>query len=981
VPTPPTNRALLAATLAAAALAPCAHALDPERAPSQYVVTRWGPRDLGSNTVHALLETPDHYLWLGTTAGLVRFDGARFIVFNARTHPGFGDGGVTALSLGPDGAFYLGSTAGAVVRRQGETLQTLHALAGPGYISAVQATSDGSVFWGQMGRAVARLHGGQVGSLTEYSGVGPAVMAADGRGGLWFGTRRDGLFHFDGHRYRRREIVKDAVQALHVDRAGALWVGTPHGLLRLSGDRLTRYGREDGLAHDSVSAILEDRHGNVWIGTSGGGLSRLTDGHFARLTASEGLSDDDVRSLLEDHEGNLWVGTADGLSCLSDGRFVTYGRLEGLRDPAVSAVARGLGGSVWIGTMSGVVARLQEGRLHEFPLPGGLGRDAVIALAQTRDGDVWASVDNGRLFHITSGGTIREETPHDAGDNWKASAIYEDEQGVAFFVHGAGLSRLRGGKVVRLHPDAPSVGYVHEVFRDRRGTLWLGSSVGLVRVTRDGVYRLYGPDDGLRARVRSICEDADGSLWLATSAGLVQLKDDRFRALALEQGLPENYLRLALDDGRGFLWLATMGQLLRVDKREIADVFAGRRTAVTPVRFDTTDGLRSTDAGLSSGPGFRDVVGRLWFATNKGAAMVDPARLPQDEPGPPVILESVVVDGRRGDPATISSAPPQRAGRGEVTIEYTALSYRDASHVRFRHRLEGLDHDWVEAGSRRSAYYSTLPPGQYRFVVAASNAQGAWNGPEAHLSFAIRPPFYRTGAFYAACVGAFLALVAAAYRFRVDQMRARFAAIVDERTRIARELHDTLAQMLAAVGFQIDTAMKRLPEDPALGPLRRNVELAHSMVRSGLAEVRRSIWVLRAQSAGHVDDLASSLSTSLSQLTGDSDIGSTFTVTGQPRPLPPEVQRNLLRIAHEAVTNALRHAQPRSIGVTLHFESDGVCLRVNDDGCGFERGTVRGEHFGLVGIAERARSMGGTAQVESRPGAGTEVACRVPYEG
>jgi signal transduction histidine kinase len=333
------------------------------------------------------------------------------------------------------------------------------------------------------------------------------------------------------------------------------------------------------------------------------------------------------------------------------------------------------------------------------------------------------------------------------------------------------------------------------------------------------------------------------------------------------------------------------------------------------------------------------------------------------------------VDGEAGDPR----APAARSfepGRGEVTIEYTTLTYRATSHVRFRHRLIGLDEDWVTAGPRRSAYYSNLQPGHYRFVVSASNPDGRWNGPEAAVSFAIRPPFTQTVGFYAACLAAFLAAVAVAYKIRIGQMQARFAGIVDERTRIARELHDTLAQMLAAVGFQIDTALKRLPDDPAQAPLRRNMELAHSMVRSGLAEVRRSIWVLRAQASGGVDDLAASLSGSLSQLTGDSGIGSTFTVTGTPR----QVQRNLLRIAHEAVTNAVRHAQAKSIGITLHFDEQAVCLRVNDDGRGFERDKVKGEHFGLVGIGERARAVGGEANVDSRPGAGTEIACRVPYE-
>ena len=973
-------RIVLAAGLAAAAAVP-AQALDPQRASSQYVVTKWGARDLGSNSVNALLQTPDGYVWLGTTAGLVRFDGARFIVFNARSVSGFVDGGITSLSLGADGTIHYGTTSGAVGRMRGRASETLHANAGPGFISAVHASPDGTVWWGQSGRPLQQHKRRLTTSFRELSGIGPVAMADDHHGGVWFGTRRGGIFHFDGKEFGRRQDVNDAVECLHVDRSGRLWLGTPHGLLRREDDgRMTRFTRADGLRHESVSTLLDDRDGNLWIGTAGGGLHRLAGGRITRFTAADGLSDDDVRSLLEDHEGNLWVGTGDGLSCLGDGRFVTHGRLEGLDDPAVSSVAPGPHGDVWVGTMSGTIARLRAGEITPHRLPGGVGRDAVIALAVMKNGDVWASLDNGLVFRLR-GGVVTEHRPAHVAESWKASAIWEDQDGVGFFIPGPGLARLRDGRVLPLHPGARAAGYTHEVFRDRGGKTWLASSAGLIEIAGPSDYRVHAIGGGSNVRVRSIAEDGDGALWLATSAGLGRWQNGVSSLVGVGQGLPESYLRLVLDDGHGALWLAGMGHLFRLEKKDVLEVLAGRRASVSPVFFDTTDGLRATEAAsYSSDPGFIDAAGRLWFATSKGVASIDPGRAPANAPAPRVLIEGFTVDGQPGDARQTAEASSFDPGRGETTIEYTTLTYRALSHVRFRHRLFGLDESWVNAGSRRGAYYSNLPPGDYRFVVAASNADGLWNGPESEFAFTIRPPFYRTGWFYAACLVAFLALVGAAHEIRLGQMRARFAAIIDERTRIARELHDTLAQMLAAVGFQIDTALKRLPEDPGQGPLRRNMELAHSMVRSGLAEVRRSIWVLRAQASGQtMDDLASSLSSSLSQLTGDTGIGSTFTVTGTPRPLPSEVQRNLLRIAHEAVTNAVRHAQPKSIGITLQFEDDAVCLRVHDDGRGFEREKVKGDHFGLMGITERARAVGGQARVDSRPGAGTEIACRVPY--
>jgi signal transduction histidine kinase len=339
------------------------------------------------------------------------------------------------------------------------------------------------------------------------------------------------------------------------------------------------------------------------------------------------------------------------------------------------------------------------------------------------------------------------------------------------------------------------------------------------------------------------------------------------------------------------------------------------------------------------------------------------------------------VDVARAD---LNAPSPEYApGRGEVTIEYTALSFAAPSKVRFRHRLHGIDDDWVEAGTRRSAYYRTLPPGRYRFSVMACNRDGVWNGQEATLSFSIRPPFYQTPWFYAGCLAVIAGLVALIHRVRVNQVRARFAAIIDERTRIARELHDTLAQGLAAVGIQLDTAMSRLPADPALSKVQRHMQLARSMVRSSLNEVRRSIWVLRAQASKAANGLSISLHDNLAQLTADSGVTTTLHVTGEPRVLASEIERNLLRIAHEAVTNAVRHAGAKNVVVDLHFDADRVHLKVKDDGCGFDpeaaREKTHGKNFGLVGISERARAMGGQLSLESRPGAGTAIECHLPY--
>jgi signal transduction histidine kinase len=728
-----------------------------------------------------------------------------------------------------------------------------------------------------------------------------------------------------------------------------------------------------------VSAILEDSEGNLWIGTAGG-LSRLSQGRWSRFTTAEGLSDDDVRSLLEDHEGNLWVGTADGLNCLSDSRFTSYGRTEGLPEHSIASVVPARDGGVWLGTSSGAVAKL-KGKLIEYvELPTSLGHERVIALHEARDGSLWIGVDNGHLFR-RQGRTLTDLTPPNISSAWKVSVITEDDQGLLLFVASLGFARIKGGEIVRSEPIVSEPGYMHFIHRDRAGTLWLGGSDGLYRV-QGGEMKRYGSKAGLRRnRVRWLSEDTDGSLWLATAGGLVHFKDEKIQTIGVEEGLPENYLRLVLDDGLGYLWIASMGSVFRLDKQEVLQVMAGRAARVSAVVFDNSDGLRTTEAVPSNHPGFRGDDGRLWFATTRGVSVIDPTRISVNEPAPQVRIEGITADGRTdipGDGASLGYGP----GRGQVSIEYSALSFRAAGRVRFRYRLEGFDDKWVEAGSRRSVYYSNLPPGRYHFAVIACNRDGLWNGHEAGFSFSIDPPFYRTRLFYASCLAAALLLAAAAYRLRVNQIQARFAAIIGERTRIARELHDTLAQGLAGTGIQLDTALSMLPDEPESA--RDYIRLGRAMVRSTLAEVRRSIWVLRAQTSKGPEGLGHALPTSVRQLTEQAGLEPQISVTGQPRELPAEVERNLLRIAHEAVTNAVRHSKAKTLRVELDFARDGVHLRVRDDGRGFDPEPWlikrRGDHFGLLGMAERVRGLGGELRVDSREGEGTQVGCRLPYE-
>ena len=952
---------------------PVAEALDPQRAPTQYVLTRWDEgAGLPSRSIHALAQTRNRYLWLGTSAGLVRFDGARFTVFDARRTPDFADGVVSSLSEAPDGTLYVGTTSAVMRYRQGR-FESLPIHTGAGVVSSLLSSREGGLWIGLLGRPLHRWHNEQARPLTKELGtVTPEAMVEDGSGVVWIGTRDKGLLRFAGGVFDHEPGITDGVQALHVDRAETLWIGTPRGLLRRDGGGFTRFTTRDGLAHDNVSAILADRDGNLWVGTAGGGLSRLTGGRWSTLDAAQGLADDDVRGLLEDDEGNLWVATADGLNRLSDGRFTTYGSTEGLLEAAVSAVDGDKDGAVWLGLASRGVARVRGGQVKTYALPGGPGPKSILVIHAARDGNVWAARDDGRLFRIT-GDSVVDETPRGTTGS-RVTAIDDDEAGPLFFLRGHGLVRLVDRKIVPVHAESSRLSYLYAMHRDRRGTLWLCGSMGLGRL-QGSDFRLLKQKDGLpHDRVRSIVED-DGGLWLATIGGLARVTDGGIRSITTREGLPENHLRLVLDDGLGHLWLASAGHVFRVAKAELEELLAGRRPTVSPLIFGTADGLRSTETLLSSALGFKGADGALWFATARGVSAVQPARF-APEPAPRVVLEGFTVDGET------QPSHEYRPGRGEINAELTTLTLRAPRQMRFRHRLDGFDDGWRDTGAAPRVHYGSLPAGRYRLLVQASNRDGVFGDePPAAVAFAIRPPFHRTVFFYVLCAAALASLILAAHRLRVAQVHARFQAILGERTRIARELHDTLAQSLTGMGLQIEAALGTMPPD--LSRPRGHLQRARSMVSASLAEVRRSIWVLRAQSDHGRSDLGRSLSSSLAQLAAHSGARLLFDVGGEPRPLPAEVERNLLRIAHEAVTNAVRHSGAEQIEVALRFEPDGVRLRVQDDGRGFDPETLsresRGDHFGLVGMVERAQVMHGQLRVQSRPGAGTEIDCRLPY--
>lgn len=709
-----------------------ASALDPTRAITQYGHDVWWTKDgLPQNSVRAVLQTRDGYLWLGTLGGLVRFDGVRFTVFDRSNTPALRDNRISALWEAPDGALWIGTAAGGLTRLAGGAFESdvspadtvLEARARRYVRSLAEAGGDG-LWIGTNGSGLHRLREG-VFQPPRLPGTVVTAVLEDAAGTVWVGTSEGALRlrprGAAGWAVDRAGLPRAFVNALARDRRGAVWIAARGGLTRIEGERATTYARRDGFPAEVASALCEDRHGNLWIGTLGGGVVRMAGGRFTAFTAAQGLSNNDVLSIHEDREGSLWVGSRDGLNRLRDGHFTALTTREGLANDNVNSVRAGRDGSVWIGTDGGGLARVKDHEVTSYTARGGLPSDFVGPIYEASDGSLWVGAD-GRVGRLAAGRFV-VFTTRDGVPSGFVSTIGEDGEGRLLIGVGEhALRQFRGGRFVPYLPEPDAIEYRYSMQRGRRGGIWFGTTGGLVHL-EGGRYRIYTTADGLPDDgVHSVYEDAEGTLWLATLGGLARLRDGVFQSFARERLLGEVVFQV-LEDDSGHLWMNGRRGILRVGKADLEELARGTRAGVDVRVYDTADGLKSAEHELAyiQPAACRTRDGRLWFATTKGVVSLDPARHAANPLPPPLHIESFVVDG---DALPVSDGRELPPGRSRFEFQFTGLSLLAPAKVRFRYLLEGFDRDWVEAGSRRAAYYTNLPPGSYRFRVVACNNDG-----------------------------------------------------------------------------------------------------------------------------------------------------------------------------------------------------------------------------------------------------------------
>jgi ligand-binding sensor domain-containing protein/signal transduction histidine kinase len=999
-----------------------AQAIDPNRMMSQYIRDRWGSaRGFTGGVVNSIAQTPDGFLWIGTEKGLFRFDGLSFRTFQQaspttlpigpvqalatdahgnlwvvlqntkilRYHDGKFDlgrdeaeAGITAVATGSDGAVLLASLAFGPLTYRADKFEILTRDAGPASSTSAASPETND----QLSSRLAWATGVTPHRLAEPNSA-VLSMAPTGDGRTWLGTRDKGLFYLQGGKLSHAPDSTDEkkINCLLPIENGGLWMGTDHGLARWDGSEIIRTGVPSALAHIAILSLARDRDSSIWLGTSQG-LYRYN---------AEGVSLADhepgqqplaaVNAIFEDREGNLWTGTSRGIERLRDSPFVTYSVSKGLLSESNGPVYVDSQQRTWFAPLDGGLHWLKADGRIETVGSNGLDNDVVYSITGSAN-ELWVARQRGGLTRLrfSGPGFAAQTFTHADGliqDN--VYAVYQSRGGAVW------AGTLNGG-VSRFQDDhftsyttangltSNTISAIAETFDT---TMWLATPNGLNAFTQ-GQWRTYAASEGLpSAQVNCLFEDSARNLWIGTASGLAFFNAGHVQVPHnMPDSLREQIFGIS-EDREGWLWIATANHVLRVNSYKLLnDTLAGADLR----EFGLEDGLNGVEGVKRQQSVFADSRGRIWFSMNRGLSVVDPARFTNSAAPALAKIESVSADGTPVDLAGPIRIP---SARHRITFSYSGLSLSVPERVRYRYRLDGFDRGWSEPVSSRDAVYTNLSPGSYQFRLIASNSDGVWNenGPSVLLN--IVPEFYQTKWFFLLGALFVAGLAWLAYQRHVQQMTARldlqYKERLSERTRIARELHDTLLQSFQGLMLHFQRARNLLPGNPAqaiqrLDSALEGAEQAIVEGRNAIHDIRSSVLV-NDDLAQAMTALGEELSTSAAT---ENPVALNVLVEGTARPLDPVLRDEIYRILREALRNAYAHARARNIEAEIAYGEKQLRVRIRDDGVGIDPHVLdhgaRAGHWGLPGMRERAKQIGGKFDVWSELGAGTEVELTVP---
>jgi ligand-binding sensor domain-containing protein/signal transduction histidine kinase len=946
---------------------------------SGYTERFWqAPDGLPEQTVQAFAQTGDGFLWIGTTGGLLRFDGAHFTVFDRQNTSALRENSVFCLLVTKDGTLWAGTEGGGIVSyAHGQ----FHAWPGVGgqtsdFVRVIKQDNDGAIWAGTDG-GLLRLTGDHFSRIDDTAAI-PSLSVhsiyRDSTGRLWAGGSR--LIVTDGKTAKDyplgAESSQNQVKSILQTNDGTIWVGTVSGLNRMlpGQDKFQRFPGIDS----TVRVLHQTPDGVLWVGTIGQGVFTLTGGKLAQITAPSALPSNTVLNLFEDKEGNFWIGTQTGMARLTRSK-VNIVPLPRANDSDFETIYRDNDGSFWIG--STLLFQMRNGALSERVLPGMRGIH-VRNIYRDRSGALWAGTDGDGVFRFVGSTATRWTTRNGLSNNF-IRAMTQDRDKSMWVATDNGLNHLiddRGH--VRIVSYEMEQGLAYNSTRclreDKRGDLWIGTDRGVSHMHNGAFVQDAATLAMAQMKVWAIHEDAYGGLWFGTrNNGLF-----RFRSGALDQfttadGLASNAIYDILEDSGGHLWMSGPNGISMVNRSELDAQAGSQIRQVAPTFYSIAEMAANTEIyGGTESSGCITAAGDVWFPSNRGPIHILPFQQ-SSLPAPPLQIEGILADGQ---PVSMTGPIVLQPANTRLQFTFQPIQLRSQDGLRFRYMLAGFDKEFGPATAARTADYTNLPPGTYIFHVRTFEVSNPDAVTEASVEIVQRPSFYRTWWFSSACLALVLLLIYAIYQYRVRHVRDRFEAVLEERNRLAREMHDTVIQGCTGVSALLEAvAMEGESQREETGLL----DVARHQLRTTIAEAREAVWNLRHEDEG-AGILGQKIGAMASQAGAEFHLPVTCSTIGTPFVISPPMAHDLLMIAREAVCNAALHGHPSRIGIGMEYIGRELVLTVSDDGCGFDprQGESQNDtHFGLKGMRERADRWGGKFKIASTPGSGSSVEARL----
>jgi signal transduction histidine kinase/ligand-binding sensor domain-containing protein len=944
---------------------------------SQYRFDSWTTENgLPQVSVNSICQTRDGFLWLTTFGGLVRYDGLRFQTFTTGNTKGLRTGRFLQLKEDGDGNLWIGTEGQGVTRYRDGVFTTFTTENGlpDNEILLLDLDPSGALILETQGH-ILRWDGEKFVDYPHPPSEPDSRPLQRTKNGTWYFTNsrlqkfRDGdlivdfpttldvprLFEDSTERVWIAAADKDLLYTLsdgqlsmHTAKegfpeirlgpvlensAGQMWFGSNIGLFLLDGQKFTRFTTDDGLVRGIVNTMYEDREGTLWVGTTGG-LSRLTHRAVTAYSAKDGIAGDNVYPVYQDHTGKIWIGSWAGMTVYENGVFT---KIDAHKNELFTSMIEDRHGNMWLGTFSGVI-----------PPPG----------------------FQGHLPPSLRPANIR--------------AIYEDSAGNIWFGTVAGLVKFDGKDFTTYTQKdgflAKGVLAIHE---DRSGTLWFGTEAGLVTFEAGrftSIAEKYGIPGNI---VRTIHEDNDGTLWVGMyDSGIYRFKDGSFTHYTTEQGLFDNGAFQIVEDGAQNFWISCNLGIYRVRKTEMDDLANGKIKEVTSVVYNKRDGMLNSECnGGGQNAGLLAKDGRIWFPTQEGVAILDPRTIPFNAAPPPVVIESLVIDTKAVDRYHEVKLQPDQTS---LEVHYSGLSFISPELVKFKYKMEGLDPDWVDAGTRRTAYYSHIPPGSYTFKVLASNRDGVWNEQGASIVVTVLPPFWRTWWFLVLSTVILALIVLTLYRRRINMLKRAHSAqeafarqLIEsqenERKRIAAELHDSLGQSLVLIK---NWALLGLGGMGTKDPAKNKLEEISATATEAIREVREIAYNLGPYQLERLG-LRNTIKEMVQKVADSSPIDFHTDIAEIDQCLEREAEISFFRIVQEAISNVVKHSGATEAHLAIRTHQNMLILLIRDNGNGFDPEAVK-NGFGLLGMQERIGLMHGELSVLSEIGKGTSIKVTLP---